>query len=49
MLLLFSIMVAERLPVLERAVHLSHSACLLWTFMNLCMCASFPFGFEAGI
>ena len=50
MLLLFSVRVAESLPVWERAVHSVYCACLLRTFMNMCVCAaSFPFGFEGGI
>ena len=44
MLLPFSIMVAERRPVWERAVHSVNCACLSWALVKFCVCPSFPFG-----
>ena len=49
MLLLFSIRVAEWLPVWERAVHSVNCRCLLWALVKFCMCPSFPFSIEGGI
>ena len=49
MLLLFSIKVAERPPVWERAVHSVYCACLSRTFINFCVRSSVPFGFEGGM
>ena len=46
MLLLFSIRVAERPSVWERAAHSVYCACLLWAFVKFCVCLSFPFCIE---
>ena len=46
MLLLFSISVAERPPVWERAIHSVYCACLSWECVKFCVCPSFPFGIE---
>ena len=49
MLLPFSIRVAERPPVWERAVHSVNCTCLSWALVKFCVCPSFPFGIEGGI
>ena len=43
MLLLFFIRVAERQPVLERAVDSVYCACFSWAFAKFGVCPSFPF------
>ena len=45
MLLSFSIRVAERPPVWEKAVHSVNCVCLSWALVKLCVCP-FPFGVE---
>ena len=47
MLLLVFIRVAECPPVWEIAAHSVSCACLSRT--SICMCSSFPFGFEGGM
>ena len=49
MLLSFSIRVAERPPVWERAVHPVNCTCLSWALVLFCVCPSFPFGIEGGM
>ena len=49
MLRLFSAGVGEWPPIWERAVHSVYCACLSSTFINLCVCAFFPFDFEGGM
>ena len=48
MLLLFSIRIAERPHVWERAVHFANCACLCECF-TFCVDASFRFGFQGGM
>ena len=49
MLLPFSVRVAERPPVSERAVHSVDCTGLSWALVKFCVCPSFPFGIEGGI
>ena len=46
-----SIMVAERPPVWERAVHLHslYCVCVIRKRLSVCMFVSFPFDFENGL
>ena len=40
---------AELPPVWERAVHSLYCACFSRTFINFCVCPSFPSDFEGGM
>ena len=49
MLLPFSVRLAERPPIWERAVHSVNCTCLSWALVKVCVCHSFSFGIDGGM
>ena len=49
MLLPFSVRIAERPPIWERAFHSVNCACLSWALVKFCGCPSSSFDIEGGM